>query len=74
LKCYFHLFLLVNAVKEPVYKDCREMNTQDHDNAHMNQRNIDYVDAVAKGGAGMVIPWTPTLIIHWALGCLTGGV
>ncbi len=33
------------------------MNTHDLHDAHMNQRTIDYVEAVARGGAGMVILW-----------------
>lgn len=44
-------------VKNRIIKTAAEMNTHDLHDAHMNQRTIDYVEAVAKGGAGMVILW-----------------
>ncbi len=44
-------------VKNRIVKTAAEMNTHDPVDAHMNQRTIDYVEAVAKGGAGMVILW-----------------
>ena len=37
------------------------MNTHDPIDAHMNQRTIDYIEATAKGGAGMVILWNAYL-------------
>ncbi|MFC1838976.1 FAD-dependent oxidoreductase [Thermodesulfobacteriota bacterium] len=44
-------------VKNRIIKTAAEMNTHDPIDAHINQRTIDYVEAVAKGGAGMVILW-----------------
>lgn len=44
-------------LKNRIIKTAAEMNTHDPIDAHMNQRTIDYVEAVAKGGAGMVILW-----------------
>jgi 2,4-dienoyl-CoA reductase (NADPH2) len=44
-------------VKNRIIKTAAEMNTHDPQDAHMNQRTIDYVEAVARGGAGMVILW-----------------
>ena len=44
-------------VKNRIIKTAAEMNTHDPIDAHMNQRTIDYVEAVARGGAGMVILW-----------------
>ena len=41
-------------VKNRIIKTAAEMNTHDLHDAHMNQRTIDYVEAVARGGAGMV--------------------
>jgi 2,4-dienoyl-CoA reductase-like NADH-dependent reductase (Old Yellow Enzyme family) len=43
------------GVKNRIIKTAAEMNTHDPVDAHMNQSTIDYVEAVAKGGAGMVI-------------------
>jgi 2,4-dienoyl-CoA reductase (NADPH2) len=48
-------------VKNRIIKTAAEMNTHDPLDAHMNQRTIDYVEAVAKGGAGMVILWNAYL-------------
>ncbi|MGD9159047.1 MAG: FAD-dependent oxidoreductase [Desulfobacteraceae bacterium] len=48
-------------VKNRIIKTAAEMNTHDPVDAHMNQRTIDYVEAVAKGGAGMVILWNAYL-------------
>ncbi len=48
-------------VKNRIIKTAAEMNTHDPIDAHMNQRTIDYVEAVAKGGAGMVILWNAYL-------------
>ena len=49
------------VVKNRIIKTAAEMNTHDPIDAHMNQRTIDYVEAVAKGGAGMVILWNAYL-------------
>ncbi|MBN1907566.1 MAG: FAD-dependent oxidoreductase [Deltaproteobacteria bacterium] len=48
-------------IKNRIIKTAAEMNTHDPIDAHMNQRTIDYVEAVAKGGAGMVILWNAYL-------------
>jgi 2,4-dienoyl-CoA reductase (NADPH2) len=44
-------------IKNRIIKTAAEMNTHDPHDFHMNQRTIDYVEAVAKGGAGMIILW-----------------
>ncbi len=44
-------------IKNRIIKTAAEMNTHDPHDFHINQRTIDYVEAVAKGGAGMVILW-----------------
>ncbi len=44
-------------LKNRIIKTAAEMNTHDPQHGHMNQRTIDYVEAVAAGGAGMVILW-----------------
>ncbi len=48
-------------LKNRIVKTAAEMNTHDPYDAHMNQRTIDYVEAVARGGAGMVILWNAYL-------------
>jgi len=48
-------------LKNRIIKTAAEMNTHDPHDAHMNQRTIDYVEAVAKGGSGMVILWNAYL-------------
>ena len=44
-------------IKNRIIKTAAEMNTHEPHDFHMNQRTIDYVEAVAKGGAGMIILW-----------------
>ena len=44
-------------IKNRIIKTAAEMNTHDPHDFHMNQRTIDYVEAVAKGGVGMIILW-----------------
>lgn len=44
-------------VKNRIIKTAAEMNTHDPHDFHMNQKTLDYVEAVAKGGAGMIILW-----------------
>lgn len=44
-------------IKNRIIKTAAEMNTHDPVDAHMNQRTIDYIEATARGGAGMVILW-----------------
>ena len=44
-------------IRNRIIKTAAEMNTHDMDGFHMNQKTIDYVEALAKGGAGMVIFW-----------------
>jgi len=45
------------SVKNRIIKTAAEMNTHDLHDFHMNQRTIDYMETLAKGGAGMVIFW-----------------
>jgi 2,4-dienoyl-CoA reductase (NADPH2) len=44
-------------VKNRIIKTAAEMNTHAPHDFHMNQRTIDYIEATAKGGAGMIILW-----------------
>lgn len=44
-------------VKNRIIKTAAEMNTHDLDNFHVNQKTIDNIEALAKGGVGMIILW-----------------
>ena len=44
-------------IKNRIIKTAAELNTHDPHDFHMNQKTIDYIETVAKGGAGMVILW-----------------
>ena len=44
-------------IKNRIIKTAAEMNTHDPDGFHMNQRTIDYMETLARGGAGMLIFW-----------------
>jgi len=48
-------------LKNRIVKTAAEMNTHDMHDAHMNQRTIDYVESLAKGGVGMIIFWNAYL-------------
>jgi 2,4-dienoyl-CoA reductase (NADPH2) len=48
-------------VKNRIIKTAAEMNTHDPHDFHMNQRTIDYIETLAKGGVGMVILWNAYL-------------
>jgi 2,4-dienoyl-CoA reductase (NADPH2) len=48
-------------VKNRIIKTAAELNTHDPHDFHMTQRTIDYIETVAKGGAGMVILWNAYL-------------
>jgi len=44
-------------IKNRIIKTAAEMNTHDLDDFHMNRKTIDCVEALAKGGVGMIIFW-----------------
>ena len=44
-------------LKNRIIKTAAETNTHDPHDFHMNQRTIDYIETLAKGGAGMIIFW-----------------
>ena len=44
-------------IKNRIIKTAAEMNTHDLDGFHINQRTIDYMETLARGGAGMLIFW-----------------
>jgi len=44
-------------VKNRIIKTAAEMNTHDLHDFHMNQKTIDNVETLAKGGVGMIIFW-----------------
>ncbi|MBN2339583.1 MAG: FAD-dependent oxidoreductase [Acidobacteria bacterium] len=48
-------------VKNRIIKTAAEMNTHDPHDSHMNQRTIDYIEAIARGGTGMIILWNAYL-------------
>jgi len=48
-------------IKNRIVKTAAEMNTHDPRDPHMNQKTIDYIEAVARGGAGMIILWNAYL-------------
>lgn len=48
-------------IKNRIIKTAAEMNTHDPHDFHMNQKTIDYIEAVARGGAGMIILWNAYL-------------
>ena len=44
-------------IKNRIIKTAAEMNTHDPDSFHINQKTIDCVETLAKGGVGMIIFW-----------------
>ena len=44
-------------IKNRIIKTAAEMNSHDPDGFHMNLKTIDYMETLARGGAGMLIFW-----------------
>ena len=56
-------------IKNRIIKTAAETNTHDPHDFHMNQKTIDYIETLAKGGVGMIIFWNA--YIDYPLGART---